>query len=185
MREGKNREIRNVLGHLGLAVNRLIRVSFGPFVLGDLAAGAVEEVNTRHLREQLGERVARRAGADFSTPLIPPPKGEGGGRRPPGGGDGEPWRERPPTQSASPTTLPRKRGREREAQPVGFGDHRRIKSGAALPRKRGREKEEAQALMRIVGGRLRGRRLQPEVTGHPADRRPPARVPVQYPCPWP
>jgi 23S rRNA pseudouridine2605 synthase len=66
MREGKNREVKNVLGHLGLAVNRLIRVSFGPFQLGDLAEGAVTEVRTRHLREQLGERIAAVAGADFS-----------------------------------------------------------------------------------------------------------------------
>jgi 23S rRNA pseudouridine2605 synthase len=69
MREGKNREIRNVLGHLGLAVNRLIRVSYGPFQLGELADGAVEEVSTRALREQLGPRIAAAAGADFSGPL--------------------------------------------------------------------------------------------------------------------
>ena len=56
MREGKNREIRNVLGHLGLAVNRLIRVSYGPFQLGELPDGAVEEVKTRALA-----RAARRA----------------------------------------------------------------------------------------------------------------------------
>src|SRR5215831_957826 len=41
MREGKNREVKNVLGHLGLKVNRLIRVSFGPFQLGELAPGEV------------------------------------------------------------------------------------------------------------------------------------------------
>jgi 23S rRNA pseudouridine2605 synthase len=70
MREGKNREVKNVLGHLGLAVNRLIRVSFGPFQLGDLPEGAVEEVRTRHLREQLGERIATLAGADFAAPTI-------------------------------------------------------------------------------------------------------------------
>ena len=70
MREGKNREIRNVLGHLGLAVNRLIRVSYGPFQLGDLPDGAVEEIKTRALREQLGERIAAVAGADFSGPLV-------------------------------------------------------------------------------------------------------------------
>ena len=70
MREGKNREIRNVLGHLGLAVNRLIRVSYGPFQLGDLPDGAVEEVKTRALREQIGERIAAVAGADFSGPLV-------------------------------------------------------------------------------------------------------------------
>jgi 23S rRNA pseudouridine2605 synthase len=70
MREGKHREVKNVLGHLGLAVNRLIRVSFGPFQLGDLAEGEVEEVRTRILREQLGERVVAMAGADFSAPLV-------------------------------------------------------------------------------------------------------------------
>src|SRR5437870_5239880 len=66
MREGKNREIRNVLGALGLQVNRLIRISFGPFRLGEMAEGAVEEVATRVLREQIGERVAQEAGADFA-----------------------------------------------------------------------------------------------------------------------
>ena len=72
IREGKNREVRNVLGHLGLTVTRLIRVSFGPFQLSELAEGAVEEVPTRVLREQLGERVATLSGADFSAPVIPP-----------------------------------------------------------------------------------------------------------------
>jgi 23S rRNA pseudouridine2605 synthase len=70
IREGKNREVRNVLGALGLQVSRLIRVSFGPFQLGDLPAGAVEEVKTRTLREQLGEDIARSAGCDFSAPVI-------------------------------------------------------------------------------------------------------------------
>src|SRR6516165_3741739 len=70
MREGKNREVKNVLGHLGLAVNRLIRVSFGPFQLGDLGEGAVEEVRTRVLRDQLSERIVALAGADFSAPIV-------------------------------------------------------------------------------------------------------------------
>ena len=56
IREGKNREVKNVLGHLGLAVNRLIRVSFGPFQLGELAEGAIEEVQDADLA-----RAARRA----------------------------------------------------------------------------------------------------------------------------
>jgi 23S rRNA pseudouridine2605 synthase len=73
IREGKNREVRNVLGHLGLTVTRLIRVSFGPFQLGELAEAAVEEVRTRVLREQLGERVAALSGADYSAPIVPPP----------------------------------------------------------------------------------------------------------------
>jgi 23S rRNA pseudouridine2605 synthase len=54
IREGKNREIRRAMEHVGLKVNRLIRVSYGPFQLGDLAAGAVEEVKARVLRDQLG-----------------------------------------------------------------------------------------------------------------------------------
>lgn len=70
LREGKNREIKKVLEHLGLAVNRLIRVSFGPFELGDLAEGEVAEVRSRVLREQLGLKLARQAGADFDAPMI-------------------------------------------------------------------------------------------------------------------
>jgi 23S rRNA pseudouridine2605 synthase len=70
MREGKNREVKNVLGHLGLAVNRLIRISFGPFQLGELAEGAVEEVKTRVLRDQLGDRITALSGADFSAPIV-------------------------------------------------------------------------------------------------------------------
>jgi len=70
IREGKNREVRNVLGYLGLTVARLIRVSFGPFQLGELPEGAVEEVPTRILREQLGERLIAQSGADFSSPVA-------------------------------------------------------------------------------------------------------------------
>lgn len=55
IREGRNREIRRALSHVGLSVNRLIRISYGPFQLGTLAKGAVEEVKARVLREQLGQ----------------------------------------------------------------------------------------------------------------------------------
>ena len=65
IREGKNREVRNVLRHLGLQVARLIRVSFGPFQLGDLAEGEVDEVPTRVLRDQLGEKLAQGGGRGF------------------------------------------------------------------------------------------------------------------------
>lgn len=56
IREGKNREIRRALETVGLAVNRLIRVSYGPFQLGELEPGGVEEVRPKVLREQLGIR---------------------------------------------------------------------------------------------------------------------------------
>ncbi|MCC0075931.1 MAG: rRNA pseudouridine synthase [Rhodobacter sp.] len=54
IREGKNREIRRAMESVGLSVNRLIRVSYGPFQLGELASGAVEELRPRVLKDQLG-----------------------------------------------------------------------------------------------------------------------------------
>ena len=94
--EGKNREVRKVLEHLGLKVNRLIRLSYGPFQLGTLGIGQVEEIGPRVIREQLegliapenmpkGDKVApihqpgikpRRAqtgAAAAADALVPPP----------------------------------------------------------------------------------------------------------------
>ena len=62
IREGKNREVRRIMEHLGLTVNRLIRISFGPFVLGDLEPGQIEEVKTSVLKDQLGPRLTRQFG---------------------------------------------------------------------------------------------------------------------------
>ena len=56
LREGKNREIKKILEHLNLQVNRLIRLSFGPFQLGQLGEGKIEEVPRRVLRQQLGKQ---------------------------------------------------------------------------------------------------------------------------------
>ena len=54
LREGKNREIRRAMESLGFQVNRLIRISYGPFQLGELKAGEVEEVRGKVLRDQVG-----------------------------------------------------------------------------------------------------------------------------------
>jgi 23S rRNA pseudouridine2605 synthase len=62
LREGKNREVKRLAESLGLIVNRLIRISFGPFALGDLAPGTVSEVKPRVLRDQLGAKLADELG---------------------------------------------------------------------------------------------------------------------------
>ncbi|WP_283177740.1 pseudouridine synthase [Gemmobacter sp. 24YEA27] len=64
LREGKNREIRRAMNAIDLYVNRLIRVSYGPFRLGSLEPGQVEEVKARVLRDQLGEIAADEAAAE-------------------------------------------------------------------------------------------------------------------------
>ncbi|MBB2685441.1 pseudouridine synthase [Rhizobium sp. H4] len=73
LREGKNREIKNVMGALGLDVNRLIRISYGPFQLGDLPEGHVIEVRGRTLRDQLGPRLIEEAKANFDAPIYNAP----------------------------------------------------------------------------------------------------------------
>ena len=76
LREGKNREVKRLLAHLGLATTRLIRISYGPFQLGELTPGAVVEIRGRVLRDQLGAKLAAAAHADFAAPLRPAPKPE-------------------------------------------------------------------------------------------------------------
>ena len=70
IREGKNREVRKVLETLDLRVNRLIRVAFGPFELGELDEGAVEEAKTEALKAALGPAIVAQAEADFDAPLV-------------------------------------------------------------------------------------------------------------------
>jgi 23S rRNA pseudouridine2605 synthase len=72
LREGKNREVKKVLEALGLNVNRLIRVSYGPFMLRDLAPGAIEEVKPRVLRDQLGRKLTEGAGVRPPPPARAP-----------------------------------------------------------------------------------------------------------------
>lgn len=89
--EGRNREVRRVLEALGLKVNRLIRLAYGPFQLGTLEVGRVEEVGPRVLREQLapllpGARFAERAGpplARSASPSDRAPRREGAAAAPP------------------------------------------------------------------------------------------------------
>lgn len=83
LNEGKNREVRKVLEAIGLTVNRLIRLSYGPFQLGTLAVGEAEEVGPRVIREQLGRYIE--AGAlpkgDRVTAPVKPAEEARSGRR--------------------------------------------------------------------------------------------------------
>jgi 23S rRNA pseudouridine2605 synthase len=76
LKEGKNREVRRVLEHLGLQVSRLIRTAYGPFALADLAAGAVDEIRQHDL-------------VAFRKTLGNPPRDGGGDRAKRGGGGSE------------------------------------------------------------------------------------------------
>ncbi len=102
LREGKNREVKTVLEHLGLQVNRLIRVSFGPFQLGDLPEGEAEEVRSKVLKDQLGTELMAKAGVDFDSP-----------RRDETRSDERPARGRP---APAGDDRPRRRPREEQAE---------------------------------------------------------------------
>ena len=70
LREGKNREIRRAMTEIGLTVNRLIRISYGPFRLNELKPGEVEEIRARILREQLGQLLPDDQGDAESRPKV-------------------------------------------------------------------------------------------------------------------
>ena len=149
LREGKNREVKNVLGALGLQVNRLIRISFGPFQLGDIPVGGIETVKARVLRDQLGKRLAAEAGVDFDS-------------EPPGTGDANQARTDPRQRAAAP-------GRERPAQRPG----RPAQNGGGRPSGRPARDAAQERPVRHRPGRFEPpprrppRRAEPAVDGPP------------------
>jgi len=191
IREGKNREVRSVLGHLGLSVTRLIRVSFGPFALGDLAEGALEEVRTRVLREQLGARVAALSGADFSGPVIertdakdlPRDPGASGNRAakdlsrdPDGRGKRTAKDERPTRQrkSAAPAHSWRAHSEDRPAKKL----HRRF-HGSRRDDEKPRDRSAHEPRASLLTDR-KGRTVAVERQGEPPRPEPPAQRPGRH-----
>jgi 23S rRNA pseudouridine2605 synthase len=130
LQEGKNREVRRVLEHLGYPVTRLIRLAYGPFQLGHLARGAIEEVLKKVLEEQLGKSshgdpqsgnhgTAKRAPRRSPRPRGNPPPQAGEGRMGATRGAGPSPQPSPRTRGAgpSPQPSPRTRGEGVAAKP--------------------------------------------------------------------
>ncbi|MCC7322025.1 MAG: pseudouridine synthase [Rubellimicrobium sp.] len=159
LREGRNREIRRVMEHLGVQVNRLLRLSYGPFQLGALEPGAVEEVRQRVVRDQLGlgapeevpapRRSARKSDRPMlSTGATPPAPARGKApiveRRPLRREAGEEAGNAAGTGAARPARKPRPAAGDRtSARPArrvsGHGDaparpDRRTEGGSRPPR---------------------------------------------------
>jgi 23S rRNA pseudouridine2605 synthase len=200
LREGKNREVRKILGSLGLEVNRLIRISFGPFQLLDLAEGTVERVKRRVLADQLGPTLAHQFGLDVIQPDERPAKNTGYVARKPLPDEDAPKQPAGPRKPFGQKKAFAKHGQPREdgenrtprgqhlerttkgerftAKPTGFGS-RVLRADTGGPRKpygdkaRGRDSGEA------LPGASRGRREDrpPGRPSAPTRGRPPGRRP--------
>lgn len=142
LREGKNREIRRAMAEVGLTVNRLIRVSYGPFRLNEMKPGDVIEVKQKVLKEQLGAREDRP-----DRPARAP------ARRSPGAGGGPRFGDRPDRGPKGPRSG-EARGDDRRAksfEPRAAGPDEAGERPARKPRM-GKKPEGAQAYGKGPGG---------------------------------
>ena len=124
LKEGKNREVSKVLAHVGLSVNRLMRVAYGPFQLGALKTGETDEVRPAVLREQLGRLYPLDARNHPAEEMAPAPSGRakpkvkparGGGQKT--GASGSGWAKA--SKKAEPGHKARKRAEKVERAKTG------------------------------------------------------------------
>ncbi len=160
IREGRNREVRNVVEALGLQANRLIRISFGPFQLGEMKEGEVVEVKTRVLREQLGERIAAEAGCDFTAPVVI--------RQPDEGRPSMPPRAERKERAERPPRADRERPRHRQ-RPDHDGTKRPDRGGTKWPDRHGAKRPERGGAKR-VRRRVRGEDAEVDFADKPQGR---------------
>ncbi|MFP5517181.1 MAG: pseudouridine synthase [Alphaproteobacteria bacterium] len=142
LKEGKNREIRKVMESLGLQVNRLIRVAYGPFQLGKLEEGAVEEVPKRVVREQIapffglpegaepaesGTKQRAKARADAAVKAAPAKTASGG--RPAGKADAK--TDAKTDARAAPKRAPRSATKRHEAEAARIEESKPARRGTS------------------------------------------------------
>jgi 23S rRNA pseudouridine2605 synthase len=161
IREGKNREIRRVMESIDLKVSRLIRISYGPFELGDIGEGAAEEVPTAELKKALGRDLIAQAEADFDapieqqSPLIP--------------AKARIQRDRSEQHRRAAASIPPREGRvgERQRREPGWGDNARgtqdpTRPLRGHPRLKGRDKRKGKARRPDRSGGPRPSRPRPK-----------------------
>tara|TARA_R110002049_G_scaffold10127_8_gene50613 strand:+ start:1324 stop:2391 length:1068 start_codon:yes stop_codon:yes gene_type:complete len=125
LREGRNREIRRAMDAVNLSVNRLIRISYGPFQLGELKPGAVEELRRKVVRDQLGMELED----DSGTAVKKPTSIRRGPRRVPGGFGGAGQPGRPGQKTEGDDSAPRRSDSRKPAHGKPYAG----KTGAAKP----------------------------------------------------
>ena len=134
LREGKNREVRRIMDHMGLVVNRLIRLSFGPFALAELEPGAVEEVKRRVLADQLGDDLATALGLKEKRQN----RGDAPATRPVDNSAKQPPRAGAPAKSSRPPRGASSRpARDGLPRPARDGSSRSASDGSSRPARDG------------------------------------------------